>query len=696
MIQIYGDPGPEPGDQHVYRALQHLTPDFLVYAQPLVVHRQKRREPDYIIVHPSRGVIVLEVKDWLQVKNKDSRRAQVFRTETGRLEWDTSPVDQAKGAAYVLVDRLKQDSDLRNYAGKLDFPFRYAGALPHLPMATISWLEDAWGENYLLGRDDLKPERIVEKIMQIPAPFDNPMTERQFNAVRAIIDERNIVRNHKTGRFKGVYNQEQEGIARAPIIDETAKESQESEPQQATLSREFEPIPLVRQMHLESEIPEESVDIIRSSDVRLVRGFAGTGKTDVLILRVHYLVEQNPDNDILVTTFNRPLLDERLRPELNAFAPQVKVCTFDSICSNIYQKQHGQWNEPQKTRGLLTHMSEENSDISRVIDKYSVKFLQDEIIWMKEAGLTERDNYVVTVREGRGGQGGRSLSRRMKSEVFDVFEAYEDRLADIPAYDWVDLHDKALKYLKDGVEPDKRYDVILIDEAQHFAPSWMGIIKELMKPTGGVFICDDPSQSVYRFFSWRQRGVEVVGRTRWLRIPYRNTRQIFRAAYALISENPLAIQLLGESGEAVSPDLENDMLRDGERPEVHNFNSISQEKEFVQREVLNLFNSGLLPEEICVLHTKRHVRQTYTELLPPGVQVDEPRRQTGMEYKAVIIPRIQDLFERDIERSWEQDQARQQIMFYMTMARARDHLYLLYGKKWPKQLDAIRPYVDWH
>ncbi len=134
---------------------------------------------------------------------------------------------------------------------------------------------------------------------------------------------------------------------------------------------------------------------------------------------------------------------------------------------------------------------------------------------MKETGRTDRQQYVEGTWEGRGGPEGRRLPKGTKGKVFDAFERYQRELAELPAHDWVDLHTKVAHYLANGTEPDKRYDVILIDEAQHFAPTWVQIILRFLKDGGDLFLCDDPSQSVYRSFSWRQKGIDVAGRTRW-------------------------------------------------------------------------------------------------------------------------------------------------------------------------------------
>jgi len=692
MATMFGVPGKEPGDIQVFNALSKLPPDVIVYAQPKLVFYEEIRYPDYVIVHRDRGVIVLEVKDWINIEDRDRKRALVKRQRNGKVEWHNSPVEQARTAAFILTNMLKEDQDLVNYAGKLDFPYRNAGILPYLPISTITWLEEAWGKNSILGRDNLLPDRIQKSIESIPAPFTCLMSERQIRSVCAILDDWNKAIDRSTGVFKGVYDREQEKIAKEPLKPAIQSEEHENQVEQSVFDKIVYPTKDARVAQIESELPDEVIRLKKAAYIRLLRGFAGTGKTDVLILRAFYLSDSYPDQDILVTTFNRPLLDERLQPELESIKDQVDVISFDSLCSDIYQMKHGQWVSPQDTLGLVTKLEEEDS----LISEFGCEFVADEIVWLKESGLTERNAYVQAIRTGRGAESGRRLSPKMKGQIFDIYERYEDGLRELPAHDWVDLHEKTWKYLQNGIQPKKMYDAILIDEAQHFAPTWMNIISAFLKPKGSLFISDDPSQSVYRLFSWHQRGVDVVGRTRWLRIPYRNTRQIFEAAFRLIESNSLAQKMLSESGMDIQPDLDSVLLRDGNPPQVHKFSSFEAEKTFVHKQMQELSASGILPREICILHNKSHILDTYRRIFKQGIQIDQLRRQTGMEYKVVFIPRIQDLFERDIEVGWEQDLSRQQIMFYMAMTRARDSLYLLYGQKWPKQLDALRPSVKWH
>jgi len=695
MTHINGDPGEEPGDRQVYQALSTLSDDFIIYAQKKLVRGSKERNPDYVIVHPDLGVIVLEVKDWIKIEKIDEKHAWVYRSSNGRIEQETSPVEQARGAALILASKLEDDLALRNYAGKLNFPYRYAGVLPQLPMSTITWLEKAWGEGAVLGKNHLNPDKLRENIEQIPTPFFAPMTMRELNAVRAILDPCLRISNRGNGAFKGVYDLEQEAIARERIGNQADLPSMgqlESSGNEKTSQTSFitgtTPSVLNRLGRLENTTPEEVKELREPGYIRLVRGFAGTGKTDVLILRAHYIKQQYPDKKILVTTFNRPLLDERLIPELTDLAD---VYSFDALCSSVFQKKHGTWVLPQSTEGVVARLAISNP----LVEEFGQRFLAEEIIWIKENQLNSRQKYLNTHREGRAGMS-RHLSRKQKAQVFDLFDCYQDELHAISPHDWPDLHEKVLRELNDDTEPDKQYDVILVDEAQHFAPTWIRILRHFLKPDGALFLCDDPSQSVYRLFSWRQRGIEVVGRTRWLRVPYRNTRQIFEAAFSLIVANPLARKMMEESEDFILPDLENDHLRDGELPQVYHFKNTVDEKEFIQGKVADLIKSGLLPSEIAIMHTQKHVIHSYHDAAQKGILVDDLRRRTGMEFPAVIIPRVQDLVDRDTQYSWEDDQARQQLTFYMAMTRARDHLYLLYEQKWPKPFEPIQSKVVWH
>jgi hypothetical protein len=692
MAKVFGKPGEEWGDQQLYNILEELPDDFRVYTQPLLVHKEKRRDPDYVIVHRKAGVIVLEVKDWISITSVHPKYAMVQRRSGDTPEKETSPVEQARKAAFLLSDMLQEDEDLCNWSGKLDFPYRYAGVLPHMPPTVVKRLEKVWGETFVFGRDDLAPELLSKKLLIISIPFNykKEMSYKQLRAACAIIDRELKVMDPVNKKFRGVYDETQEEISKEPL-NFAQNNATKAESRQTDLFSSNDMVdPEKRINHLEREMPPDIADLKSNANIRLLRGFAGTGKTDVLVLRANYLHNNYEDIYILVTTFNKPIIEKRLPPEL-AHLERVDVINFDKLCAEIHRIRTGKLSSAQTARGVLKNMAKSNPHIA----EWGVEFLCDEFQWMKEIGRATRDDYINNIREGRGGVKGKILSQQMKSAVYDIFEEYQKELSYIPAHDWADRRNTTLEFLKSGTEPNKKYDVILVDEAQHFAPNWMNILYYFLYPNASLFICDDPSQSVYRFFSWKQKGVEVVGRTRWLRIPYRNTRQIFTAAYSLIADDVFAQRLLSEDEAEKLELIDSYELRIGPKPKVCRFSNISAEVDFIKNKVNALMDEGILPKEIGVLHTQNFVINKYHRELPRGVNVFEARRQTGLEYPIVFIPQVQKLFDRDTDLSWDEDVSRQRMLTYMMMSRACTDLYLSYQQTWPKNLDPLKEHVNW-
>ena len=407
MITIYGRSGNEPGDKYVYETLRYLPEDWLIYAQPKIIHDDEERNPDYVLLNQEIGYIVLEVKDYVDVERPDAKGFWVKRRRISEPEWEESPVSQAQKAAQLIKNKLEIDPDLRNYQGGLDFSYRYAGVLPYLSSSTISWLSTFWGTGKVFGSTDLYKDVILTKITNIPAPFTVKLTDRQFNAVRAVLDVANSVREIRTGQFKGIYNPIQEEIAKSTFIPPQEKEIASAELQQEQMWGDLSPELQARKENLAGDAPDEVLRLEKARNVKLVRGFSGTGKTDVLVMRARYLYDLFPEINILVTTFNVPLVKERLVPEFKKQKDRIHVCTFDSLCQAIFQKHLGSFPEIQNVIGVINNLGNTNEEISKIIQEYGATFIEEEITWMKEAELIDRDTYLSTRRTGRAKISGR-------------------------------------------------------------------------------------------------------------------------------------------------------------------------------------------------------------------------------------------------------------------------------------------------
>lgn len=231
------------------------------------------------------------------------------------------------------------------------------------------------------------------------------------------------------------------------------------------------------------------------------------------------------------------------------------------------------------------------------------------------------------------------------------------------------------------------YDVILIDEAQDFAPSWIQVVKELLKSGGNLFLCDDPAQSLFRSFSWKAKGVEVTGRTRILRIPFRCTREITLASHSLLN------QTAAQSEELTTPDLTTYELASGDQPKLISYPDATKEIHLIEQQALALRDSGIDAGQIAILcHSKRIVRH-WAHLRNQGFYVDTFNRMKGLEFRAVFIPHLQTVFDHTDATRDEAfiNDIRRKV--FTAMTRARETLILSYQGRFPAELAAIEPYV---
>ena len=94
-------------------------------------------------------------------------------------------------------------------------------------------------------------------------------------------------------------------------------------------------------------------------------------------------------------------------------------------------------------------------------------------------------------RTGRGF----ALAESMRHKVYEAMEAYHKALYGEQLLDWGDVPRQMWRLIQSGQAKPPTYDVILVDEAQFFAPIWFEIIKMILKPaTSHLFLVADPSQ----------------------------------------------------------------------------------------------------------------------------------------------------------------------------------------------------------
>lgn len=149
------------GERRVLDVLSHALPkDFVVYVECPLYHKGMERMPDFIVL-TNYGVVVLEVKDWVQVLKADKYYVEI-RSRQGTVRRKKNPVRQARRFAEILAGKLQDIPELKDRRRRLKVPWGYAVVLPNLSAAPISQLRGPWGENYVLGMRDLQ-SHVVSK-----------------------------------------------------------------------------------------------------------------------------------------------------------------------------------------------------------------------------------------------------------------------------------------------------------------------------------------------------------------------------------------------------------------------------------------------------------------------------------------------------------------------------------------------------
>lgn len=109
-----------------------------------------------------------------------------------------------------------------------------------------------------------------------------------------------------------------------------------------------------------------------------------------------------------------------------------------------------------------------------------------------------------------------------------------------PGYGGDDSGDRvaevALAALAQGA--GRRFDAVLLDEAQDFGTAALQFAVRLLKPGHDeLLVVADAAQNIFRRqFTWRQAGIQAQGRTQILKVNYRNTREILKFAFDYLVE----------------------------------------------------------------------------------------------------------------------------------------------------------------
>jgi len=180
---------------------KHLPDDCWLWYDIPAGSKQQRRYPDFIILHPQRGLVFLEVKDWRANTLIQAAPDTCALHIAGNRQQTANPLEQARQAAFAAIDRFKSIPDLyRNqgkHQGKLAFPYGWGAVFTNITRAQMhELLQDAadaiFPEHLVLYKDDLDENIDAETFSQRiwgmrNARFACDLSAAQINHIRSTL-----------------------------------------------------------------------------------------------------------------------------------------------------------------------------------------------------------------------------------------------------------------------------------------------------------------------------------------------------------------------------------------------------------------------------------------------------------------------------------------------------------------------------
>lgn len=637
------------GEKKVWDVLSKLDRKRFFYVNKTrIATSNGSLNPDFVVVSADYGLIVGEVKDYKRIERGSTQQELVVFTE-GNYRQFPNPEEQARKYALALVNQCEKRQELLR-GSRLAFPWQHVVVLTHQPRHFIEECEKQgiFTRGIVWGKEDIEsPHTVIEAIKRLPwkSRLKTPLDISVIDILRGILNPSLVVRDAE-GREIGTL----------------------------TIPQEF--------------LSTEALKVTESLQIRLVRGVAGSGKTLVLRNRVHYLRTTYPQHHILILTYNKQL-SENLKSTLEKEKVEhVEVATLHAQCNKIFRNVRKKVTENYVKR--LAWIQEHWNDMLYGTN-LDDRFVDEEIKWRKEMRIFNNEEYLKVARRGRS----KALAQRERDTInliWDDYKAYQDDLRN-RHQDWMDWEDvplEALRVLNERRDSPHRaaYDVILVDEAQDFTPVWIDIVKAMLKPNGSLFLCDDPTQSIFSSYSWKEKGLEVVGRTKILRVPFRNTRQIATAAHALIG----ADDILNSSEDITKPFLDSTQLLDGNVPLLRECSCESEEDKFVRNHIKKLLrNENTRHYKVGVIVPKKLEKQ-FEDLNQQNISVVTIGTVKGLEFDAVYIV---DLSHQG-SKYWSEDPydvAKLRREIFTAMTRARYRLIMTYHGRFPSYLLPILEHV---
>ena len=425
-----------------------------------------------------------------------------------------------------------------------------------------------------------------------------------------------------------------------------------------------------------------------------VLGGAGTGKTVVAMHRAKMLASNLESNGkILFTTYTKNLAEDikdNLRKICSAEEmKRIDIINLDTWVSNFLRRQGYEYQivyDEEVDKAWRDAIAIAGGDLSFVEN-----FYKDE--WVKVVQAQEVYDKVSYCKASRIGRGVR-LDRKVRMQIWDVFDEYQNIMNEKPQRD-VETAMYECRKILENKKLTGQYTSIIVDEGQDLSPSAYRLLRALAgdEHQNDIFIVGDSHQRIYRNKAVLSKcGINVRGRSSYLRINYRTTEEIRKFAFSLLN---------GVSFDDLDEDYDNgkgcQSLTHGDKPEIKEFATPEKELDYLVSRIHELETAGIEQKNICIVARTHKLLDSYIAGLQragiksfeikanktddrtfEGVRMATMHRVKGLEFDYVFAVAVNKKvlpfgtradFEDDI--SLEEFRTGEKCLLYVALTRAR-------------------------
>lgn len=476
-------------------------------------------------------------------------------------------------------------------------------------------------------------------------------------------------------------------------------------------------------------IEQQKLAESKTMGANVIRGVAGSGKTSVGVARIAYLLEKYcmANDKLLFVTYNKSLIKYiqylydklEVQQNLSLFTKekstkQLVVKNIDAIMIKYFHKwkvENNQelelvWQIPSVLFQEAIATIKERYPKATIIDASNMKFLHDEMTWIKGCHLISLSEYQEVDRLGRtSSNNGEGPSRLYKNSVnreavYKLMEEVDKLLMRQGKVEGARANCLALNYIQTyGCE--EQYKHIIIDEAQDLTKVQLEFIKALKMEAenSSILFLMDIAQSIYpqswlvKGRSFKSVGYDMQGKGGKLNKNYRTTTEISQCAYSLLAKEPL----VGQEEAYVKPTL---MERHGEYPVYRHFKDSQEQNRYIVQLIkamlkqgyqlsdiavvakfnknLQLIQDSLIEKEVACTLFKTDQDESFSS---PKVKLITMHSIKGLEFKVVILADLnQDIIPFPSRNLSEEERKNEELLerklLYVGMTRAQEKLFM--------------------